>query len=89
MVTQNFLYDAILYIYALSLLFYFSDFINASRKAKRMGTGLLVFVWVLQTAYLLSRIIYHLQISAVTNFGYWLGFSWLLVTISLVISRFH
>jgi HemX protein len=29
-----------------------------------------------------------LTISAVTNFGYWLGFSWLLVTISLVISRF-
>ncbi|MGO4376255.1 cytochrome C assembly protein, partial [Paenibacillus sp. MCAF20] len=39
MVTQNVLYDAILYVYALSLLFYFSDFMNASRKAKRIGTG--------------------------------------------------
>ncbi len=88
MVTQNFLYDAILYIYALSLLFYFSDFMNASRRAKRIGTGLLIFVWVLQTGYLVSRIVSHLQMTAVTAFEYWLGFSWLLVTISLVISRF-
>lgn len=53
-----------------------------------MGTGLLIFVWVLQTCYLVSRIIFHLQMTAVTPFEYWLGFSWLLVTISLVISRF-
>ncbi|WP_141504138.1 cytochrome c biogenesis protein CcsA [Paenibacillus luteus] len=88
MVTQNFLYDAILYVYALSLLFYFSDFMNASQRAKRMGTGLLIFVWVLQTGYLVSRVILHLQMTTVTPFEYWLGFSWLLVTISLVISRF-
>ncbi|WP_138752414.1 cytochrome C assembly family protein [Paenibacillus sinopodophylli] len=88
MVTQNFLYDAILYIYALSLLFYFSDFMNASQKAKRMGTGLLIFVWVLQTGYLILRVVMHLQMTDVTTFEYWLGFSWLLVTISLVINRF-
>ncbi|CAM4127409.1 cytochrome c biogenesis protein CcsA [Paenibacillus alkaliterrae] len=88
MVTQNWLYDAILYIYALSLLFYFSDFMNASRRAKRMGTGLLIFVWVLQTGYLVIRMVSHLQMTTVTPFEYWLGFSWLLVTISLVISRF-
>ncbi|WP_424768119.1 cytochrome c biogenesis protein CcsA [Paenibacillus sp. sgz302251] len=88
MVTQTWLYDAILYIYALSLLFYFSDFMNASRKAKRIGTGLLIFVWVLQTGYLFSRVVFHLQMTVVTPFEYWLGFSWLMVTISLVISRF-
>jgi HemX protein len=88
MVTQNFLYDAILYIYALSLLFYFSDFMNASRRAKRMGTGLLIFVWVLQTGYLVARIVSHLQMTEITTFEYWLCFSWLLVTISLVINRF-
>ncbi|CAM4193983.1 HemX protein [Paenibacillus endophyticus] len=88
MVTQNFLYDAILYIYALSLLFYFSDFMNASQRAKRMGTGLLIFVWVLQTGYLISRVVMHLQMTTVTAFEYWLGFSWLLVTTSIVINRF-
>lgn len=82
------LYDAILYIYALSLLFYFSDFMNASQRAKRMGTGLLIFVWVLHTGYLITRILSHLQMTSVTKFEYWLGFAWLMVTISLVISRF-
>lgn len=53
-----------------------------------MGTGLLIFVWVLQTGYLVTRIVSHLQMTEVSTFEYWLGFSWLLVTISLVISRF-
>ncbi|MFD1957649.1 cytochrome c biogenesis protein CcsA [Paenibacillus thailandensis] len=84
----NWLYDAILYVYALSLLFYFSDFMDANRRARRVGAGLLIFVWVLQTAYLLIRIVHHLDLSEITAFEYWLGFSWLLVTISVVISRF-
>lgn len=87
--TANWLYDTILYVYALSLLFYFSDFMNASRRAKRIGTGLLIFVWVLQTGYLVMRLISHLDLSQITAFEYWLCFSWLLVTASLVMSRFY
>ena len=60
MVTRSWLFDAMIYMYALSLLFYFSDFANASRSAKRMGTGLLLFVWVLQTAYLAISLYGHL-----------------------------
>ncbi|MFF2092037.1 inner membrane protein YpjD [Paenibacillus sp. NPDC058174] len=86
--TQNWLYDTILYMYALSLLFYFSDFMDANRRAKRIGTGLLIFVWILQTVFLVIRIFTHLEMTSISTFEYWLGFSWLLVTISLVISRF-
>jgi len=88
MVTQNFLYDAMLIIYALSLLFYFSDFVDRNRRAKQMGTGLLIFVWVLQTVFLVHRIWSHLDMTTLTLFENLLLFSWLLVTISLVISRF-
>ncbi|CAH1204152.1 Cytochrome c biogenesis protein CcsA [Paenibacillus plantiphilus] len=88
MITQNWLYDAMLYMYALSLLFYFSDFVDRNRQAKRMGTGLLIFVWVLQTAFLIHRIISHINLSFMSLFEYLLFFSWLLITISLVISRF-
>lgn len=80
--------DAILYIYALSLLFYFSDFLHASRRAKQIGTGLLVFVWVLQTGYLVSRVVSHLPMSDIAAIEYWFGFTWLLVTGSLIINRF-
>ncbi|MWC28729.1 cytochrome C assembly family protein [Paenibacillus sp. MMS18-CY102] len=88
MVTSNWFYDAMLYVYALSLLFYFSDFVDANRSAKRIGTGLLVFVWTLQTGYLVYRLVSHLDISYISGFEYWFVFSWLLVTVSLVISRF-
>jgi len=88
MVTQNWMQDAILYVYALSLLFYFSDFMNESRRLERTGTGLLVFVWLLQSCYLTESIIAYNQNNHVILYEYWLAFSWLLITISLVISRF-
>lgn len=88
MITNNMLYDIMIYVYALSLLFYFSDAADASRRAKRIGTGLLIFVWILQTGYLLYRIVLHLHLEVYALFEYLFIFSWLLVTISLVMSRF-
>ncbi len=88
MVTQSWLYDAILYIYALSLLFYFSDFAHPNRSAKRMGTGLLSFVWILQTAYLIYGLVTHEEAAAFSRFETLFMFSWLLVTVSLAVNRF-
>ncbi|AJY76046.1 cytochrome c biogenesis protein CcsA [Paenibacillus beijingensis] len=88
MFSKYWFYDAILYVYALSLLFYFSDFVDANRRAKRIGAGLLVFVWILQTGFLLVRIVSHFDMTLFSRFEYWFGVSWLLVTVSLVISRF-
>ncbi|PZD94105.1 cytochrome C assembly protein [Paenibacillus sambharensis] len=88
MVTHNLLFDTMIYMYALSLLFYFSDFVDASRRAKRMGTGLLIFVWTLQTGYLLMRMVHHADFALLSRLEYMLFFSWLLVTVSLVASRF-
>jgi len=88
MVTKSWLYDAIIYIYALSLLFYFSDFIGSNRSAKRMGTGLLSFVWVLQTAYLIYSLVSHNRAAAYSMFETLFMLSWLLVTVSLIVNRF-
>jgi len=86
--TNNWIYDAIIYIYALSLLFYFSDFAGTNRSAKRIGTGLLIFVWVLQTLFFIVRMIQHRYLPVLTLFEIMFFFSWLLVTVSLVVSRF-
>ncbi|TVY11883.1 cytochrome c biogenesis protein CcsA [Paenibacillus cremeus] len=88
MVKQTWFYDAIIYIYALSLLFYFSDFVGPNRSAKRMGTGLLSFVWVLQTIYLAYNLITHSTPMAFSRFETLFVLSWLLVTVSLIINRF-
>lgn len=87
MLTNTWIYDAIIYTYALSLLFYFSDVVGFNRGAKRMGTGFLIFVWVLQTALLVVRLYSH-PLSMFTRFEFLFLFSWTLVTSSLVIKRF-
>ncbi|MBJ6362910.1 inner membrane protein YpjD [Paenibacillus sp. GCM10012307] len=88
MITKNMLYDIMIYVYALSLLFYFSDVADASRRAKRIGTGLLIFVWLLQTGYLIFKLLLHIHSDVFTLFEYLFFFSWMLVTSSLVMSRF-
>ncbi|MCM3339103.1 cytochrome c biogenesis protein CcsA [Paenibacillus sp. MER TA 81-3] len=88
MVTNSWIYDAIIYTYALSLLFYFSDVVGMNRKAKRMGTGFLIFVWVLQTVFMAVRMVRHQDVPVFSSFEFMLLFSWLLVTVSLIISRF-
>lgn len=87
MISPSVLYDAILYLYALSLLFSFSDIARANRNAKRMGTGLLSFVWVLQTAYLCSRLYDHRVSFVFSMFETLFLLSWLLVTISFILNR--
>ncbi|MBB6729294.1 cytochrome C assembly family protein [Cohnella zeiphila] len=88
MLTKDWLTDAVLYIYALSLLFFVSDAASGKRKRRRIGTGLLVFVWILQTAFLLDILIARLSMPAVTLQEYAFFVSWLLVSFSLVINRF-
>jgi HemX protein len=88
MVTKSWLYDAIIYIYALSLLFYFSDFIGPNRSAKRMGAGLLSFVWLLQTFFLVYNLVVHNRSAAFSMFETLFMLSWLLVTVSLIVNRF-
>ncbi|XEC93204.1 inner membrane protein YpjD [Paenibacillus tarimensis] len=85
MVTKSLFYDMMIYVYALSLLFYFSDVVDANGRAKRMGTGLLIFVWLMQTGFFVYRMLTHM---VVTMFDYVFFISWLLITISLVMSRF-
>jgi len=83
----GFAVHGLLVLYALSLLFYFSDFVSESRKVKRMGAGLLVFVWALQTGYLILRLLQLDGPSGLTRFETLFFFVWLLVTISLAASR--
>jgi HemX protein len=85
MISAAWIYNGIIYLYALSLLFTFSDFVGANRKTKRMGTGLLIVVWLLQLVDL-AGILYRshtlIEFSLQETL---LLYSWLLVTASLLI----
>ncbi|MEX2415682.1 MAG: cytochrome c biogenesis protein CcsA [Paenibacillaceae bacterium] len=84
MTTKSWFFDTMVYIYALSLLFIFSDFIQRNPRAKRMGTGLLVFVWSIQTILLANQLIRDGQIFVFSIFDTLFFFSWLLITLSLI-----
>jgi HemX protein len=86
MLTRTWIYDAILYVYALSLLFSFSDVATKNRSAKRMGTGLLAFVWLLQTAFIVYRFWVHRYVPVLTMFEALFFYSWMLVAVSLMMN---
>jgi HemX protein len=83
---KTWMYDIIIYIYALSLLFYFSDFVSKNMRTKRMGTGLLTFVWLLQTIFFIVRWFGDMQKPFYTMFDVLFFFAWTLVTLSLILN---
>jgi HemX protein len=87
MLTQDWLTDAVLYMYALSLLFFVSDAASGNRSARKAGTGLLVFVWVLQTVFLLAILLDRFSVPTLTFREYFFFVSWLLVSASFILNR--
>ncbi|MDF2723694.1 MAG: cytochrome assembly protein [Paenibacillus sp.] len=88
MPVKTWIYDLIMYIYALSLLFSFSDLATKNRSAKRMGTGLLAFVWLLQTLFILHRVVEYRYLPVLTMFEALFFYCWMLVTVSIMMNLF-
>ncbi|GAB7388690.1 cytochrome c biogenesis protein [Bacillaceae bacterium] len=88
MIEKNWIYDTIIYLYAISLLLYFSDFMNRNRKVNRTAFWLLAIVWVLQTVFFASEMAAKNYLPVLTLFETLFFYSWILVTMSLVINYF-
>lgn len=84
----NGIYDAGIYIYALSLLFFFSDCIRRNLSAKRMGTGLLIVVWLAQSVALGIRSWQEGRLPLFTLYDFLFIFSFSVVISSLCMSFF-
>lgn len=79
--------EATILIYALSVLFYFIDFLQHNRKAGKMAFWLLSIVWPLQTVYMFY-IMMETDRFPVLNVAEGLYFyTWVLVTLSLVLTK--
>lgn len=88
MFREGYFYDAIIYIYAISILFYFADFLNSSRKVNRTAFWLLAIVWILQTVFFITSMMAKSYFPVLTLFETLFFYSWILVTLSLVINYF-
>lgn len=82
----NGIYDAALLLYALSLLFVFSDCLRRNPGGKRLGTGLLVVVGLLQSAGLTIRFIQENGLPIFTPYDFLFWFSLSIVVTSLAVA---
>jgi HemX protein len=84
----SWIYDLIIYLYAISVLLYFSDFMSRNPKANRIAFWVLTIVWGLQTIFFVSRMIDKNYLPVITQFETLFFYSWLLVTLSLIMNYF-
>ncbi|MCM3086581.1 cytochrome c biogenesis protein [Bhargavaea ginsengi] len=83
------LHEAMVVLYAASLVFYFIDFLNSQPKARKAAFFTLAAVWVMQTMFLIGNILEEqrfpvLSLSEGINF-----YAWLLITMSLIVHLFR
>jgi len=88
MAEARWIYDVTIFLYAASVLFYFNDFLQSNRKANRLAFGLLACVWGMQTTIFVSQVAVKDYFPVLTLFETLFFYSWVLVTLSLVINYF-
>jgi HemX protein len=75
-------------LYAICVLLYFIDFLHNNRKAKQTAFWLLSIVWLLQTIFLFVRMFETGRFPVLNVFEGLYFYTWVLVTLSLVLNRF-
>ncbi len=83
----NLLYDVIIYLYALSLLFYFSDCIRRNPRAKRIGTGFLIMVSAIQAISITIRTIDERTLPLFSTYDFFFFLTFILILISFFIEK--
>ncbi|MFD1030473.1 cytochrome C assembly family protein [Metaplanococcus flavidus] len=88
-ITMARLHEAMVILYAVSLVFYFLDYVYKEKKAARIAMSLLGVVWLLQTVFLVFYIIETQRFPILTLFEGIYFYAWLLVTVSLILRIFY
>lgn len=87
MFESKWLYEFILIIYGLSLIGYFTDFIQRNRRANRIAFWLLSMVWLFQTVFLLNQVFIEKSFPVLTLSDGLFFYAWVLVSFSLIINK--
>ncbi len=82
-----FVFDGMVYLYVISLFFYYMAFIRKEEGFRRLGLAVLGLVWVLQTLFFVAHELFQERWTLLTLFESLLFYSWLLVGLTLVIQR--
>src|SRR5699024_7291776 len=85
---ESWMYDVTIYLYAISVLMYFSDFLQSNQRVNKMAFWLLAVVWILQSIFFVFQLSSKEYFPVLTLFETLFFYSWILVTLSLVINHF-
>ncbi len=88
-ITMARLHEAMVILYAVSLVFYFLDYVYKEKKAAKIAMSLLGGVWLLQTVFLIFYMMETQRFPVLTLFEGIYFYAWLLVTLSLVLRIFY
>lgn len=88
MLEIKWLYELMLVIYGASVVSYFIDFIQYNRKANQTAFWLLIIVWMLQTFFLLYRLIGSSDFPIWDIYDGLFFYAWILVMFSLALNWF-
>ncbi|MFJ7950146.1 cytochrome c biogenesis protein CcsA [Lysinibacillus sp. NPDC096418] len=83
--TTTRLYEVMIVLYAISLVFYFTDYFYKQVRARRIAFWLVSFVWVIQSTIILLTIIELKRFPILSLYEGILFYSWLLVTLSIIL----
>ncbi|HLG26950.1 MAG TPA: cytochrome c biogenesis protein CcsA [Paenisporosarcina sp.] len=83
--TMTRLHEGMVILYAISLVFYFIDYLDKDSKAHRIAFWLLSTVWLLQTVFLVLYIVETKRFPILTLFEGIYFYAWLMITLSIVL----
>jgi len=79
------LYEFMIIIYAISLCFYFFDYLKKNIKVRRIAFWLISVVWILQTSFLVLFMLEEKRFPILTLFEGMYFYGWLLISLSIVL----
>ncbi len=82
------LHEFTVILYALSVLLYFIDFLHNNRKVNKFAFWLLAFVWIIQSVFLLTRMLNTGRLPILSMFEGLYFYAWVLITLSLILNKF-
>ncbi len=83
------LHEVLVILYAMSLVFYFIDYLNKNTFAQRIAFWMLSVVYFLQTIFLVMYIIETKRFPVLSLFEGIYFYAWLLITLSIVLHLFY
>ncbi|MBO8155916.1 MAG: cytochrome c biogenesis protein CcsA [Bacillaceae bacterium] len=81
------IYELMIFLYAISLIGYFIDFVQQNRRVNRLAFWFLSMVWILQTIFLFGKMLNTKQFYFLTIYDGLYFYAWILITFSMIINR--